>query len=847
MKLKFHQVISLSFIIFIFILLKKFSAIPAALFAAALIVDNFTKIKHGIKNLLYLISALSVFAPLLVLFLIYLPFAVFGKILTKKSFARNYIFGFAVSFIPATVMYLCSTYLSLRLSLPLMLVIFYLMPIIALIILRKNSPEFFEISARECVSVLVILFITTIVASSLLDEKNLFMANGVREFARLQNAVGGLGKGEFTAYNPSIAQGEATFLWNAPAFYAHISFATFITGNSNQILFFNYQTFFILFLSIISLSVLLSSIINREEQSLGIADTLAIAVVSLAVGLNFFFIQLLESFKQCYSFPIAYLFLSIILENPKAFREFITLMYLSSVIMLIHIPYGAGVNIIAFCLFILVKGYCIKDRGELRQLLKWLPQNKLKISIIFAVMLLLPLFYITPSIIYKDFFAQIPKANSTIAGDAIQFFREFFQSNIRILSLHYPDVNRIDDHRSGFFLAVFGSVSFVLLLLMYEVKSLKNFRIFAFGYVINLVILSFITAKLSVRIGGFYRTVPPYLLILMGASILSFMLLFNKKIIKIAALFIVFLAFAHSIPYAMQNLSNIHKEMFASGEIYQSELNFIKQLPIDGRIMTYGLFSNAIDFGGSYLTGRYFSRNERIELAIDRTIFEKIHGQHSFGQDDLILTKQGQELYNYLRMGGYKYLFLDARYPTGRHVALQMYPNFSRALYQNGPIVIFEVNRTNYAEKVDLVKEVDSGIYQKPQGYKYITLSNHYGFDMSKINFKENPSEPEHLDFERLSPVKVKIFGNFNDDDFVVFKEQYFTRWKAYMNGIEVPVYANNHDLILINAIKGDNILLEYSVLSAEKIIGILSLIGFLMLAFVFLYTINSENAKKTG
>ncbi len=844
MKIKFPQIISLSYLVLVFILLKKFYAIPVALFVAALMIDSFTKIRPGIKNLLYVFSALSAFAPLLWLFLLYLPFAAFGTLLTKKSFIRNYIFGFAVSFIPATLMYLSSTYLSLSLNLPIMLVIFYLLPVILFIMLRGKSIEFFEVGAKECASILIILSLVTIVAYSMLDQKNLFMANGVREFARLQNAVQGLGRGEFAPYNPSIAQGEATFLWNAPSFYSHISFSTFITGNENPILSFNYETFFILLLSIISLSVLLASIAGSEEQSFGALDMLAVTIVSLAVGLNFFFLQLLESFKQCYSFPIAYLFLSIILENPKAFREFITLMYLSVVIMLVHIPYGAGVNIIAFCLFLLVKGYYVKDKSELRQFMKWLLCNKIKILIIASIMVLLPLFYIAPSLIYKDFFAQIPKANSTIAGDVVQFFREFFQSNIRILSLHYPDVNRIDDHRSGFLLAAFGSVSFILLILMYKARGIKNFRVFAFGYILNLTVLSFITAKLSVRIGGFYRTVPPYLLILMGASILSFILLFNKKIIKLALITAVALAFAHSIPYAQQNLSNIHREMFASGEVYKSELNFIRQLPVDGRIMTYGLFSNAIDFGGSYLTGRYFSRNERIELAIERTIFEKIHGQHSFGQEDLILPKRGAELYNYLRLGGYKYLFLDARYPTGNHVALQMYPNFSRAIYQNGHLVIFEAINTSYAEKVDLVKNLDESVYKERGGYKYLTLSTHYGFDTRNINFKDAPSEPVPLKFERLSPAKVRIFGNFNDGDFVVFKEQYFTRWKAYMNGIQVPVYASNHDLILVRALGGNEILLEYSVLSAEKIIGISSLAGFLMLASLFLYMANSKIIK---
>ena len=41
------------------------------------------------------------------------------------------------------------------------------------------------------------------------------------------------------------------------------------------------------------------------------------------------------------------------------------------------------------------------------------------------------------------------------------------------------------------------------------------------------------------------------------------------------------------------------------------------------------------------------------------TILLKIHGQNSFGEPTVILTKDGEELSNYLRVGGYKYLFIN--------------------------------------------------------------------------------------------------------------------------------------------------------------------------------------------
>jgi hypothetical protein len=101
---------------------------------------------------------------------------------------------------------------------------------------------------------------------------------------------------------------------------------------------------------------------------------------------------------------------------------------------------------------------------------------------------------------------------------------------------------------------------------------------------------------------------------------------------------------------------------------------------------------------------------------------------------------------------------------------------------------------------------------------------------------KKTPKEPEPLEFERVSPTKIKIYGDFGKDEWVVFKELYFSRWKAYMNDKEVPVLANNHDLILIKTNEGKEIILEYSVLPIEKLFGLLSLIGFLGLILIFIF-----------
>ena len=845
MKIKLLQILAVAYFLIAFVFLHKYNIFSIILLAAAILIDQFAniKIKSGIKNLFYLVSALSIFPTLLWIFLLYLPFAVFGFLLTKRSFIRNYVLAFAISFIPVNIIYLITTYLSIPLNYSVILVIFYSLPLIAIVILNKKSLDFLEIDDKECIFIFIVLLFASIVAMNIIDDKSLFMANGVRIFSRVQVALEGLKKeGLVPIYNPGIAQGEATYLWNAPSFKVGAALSNYLLKSESPIFFFNSQSFFILFLSTLALGTIFWSVINKDES---FANMLAVAAVAVITGLNFLFLQILESFKANYLYPISYLYVSIILDNPKKFNDFLILMYISVMMIVIHIPYGSGMLLIGACLFLITKRYYLRDKSELHDFFNWVLKNKLKIAVTLAIILLLPIFYISSGFIYKDFLDKNPTNIhinfSEIMSSSAGYFKGFYNDEIiSFFSLKYPDVNRIDDHKMGFFISVFGPISLLLLFLLYKSGHTKRIRIFALAFILNIIIISLIDSLITGLVGGFFRTTKNFILILMGASIVTLICFFRNKYVKYALIAAVFMAFMHTIPYARQNITNIHQEYFASGDVYKQEVDFVKKLPVDGRILTYGLFNNAVDFGGNYLTGAYFSRNERLELHINWTVFERVHGQNSFGDPDIILSKSGTELSNYLILGGYKYLFINACHPIGNYVVSVLYPNFTYPIYQNNCLLFLVVNNTNYIEKVDLVKNVPDDIYKQKGGYKYITISPYYSFDKN-LNFKEKPRNPEPLSFQRPKPTEVLISGNFEKDDFVVFKEQYFARWKAYMNNKEVPVMANNHELVLIRTDKGSNILLKYIVLPKEKIFAMLSLISHLSLIVLIIYLLRTQ------
>lgn len=838
MKLKLLQVLIIAYFLLLLIFLKTFNIYSIIFLIIVFLIDYFTNIKSGIKNLLYFLAALSPFSTLFGIFLVYLPFAVLGVLFTKRSFTKNYILGFAISFIPVNIIYLITTYFSLSLNYFIILIIFYLIPLIAIFLLKEKSVKLLEIDNKEGIFLLIVLLSTVIIATNIVNDEALFMANGVRIFSRVQFALDGLNTdGAFPIYNPGIAQGEPTSLWDTPSFKTHVALASYILRSNSPILFFNAQSLFILFLSTVALGVLFWSVIDWKKSTVSM---LAVTATAIIIGLNFYFLKILESFKAGYTYPLAYLFLSLILDNPKKFNEFLILMFLSVILVTTHLPYASGVLFIGASLFLITKMYFVKDNSELKEFFKWLMKNKLIVAVSIVTISLMPIFYLSAGFIFNDFLDRETVESKitldSLKSDSANFLKGFFFDTIpSALSLKYPDANRIDDHRIGFFISIFGPISFFLSLLLYRSKSTYKFRQFILGFLLGIVIPSFFYSKISIYVGGFFRTSQPYLLILLGASIIALICFFKNKYVKYALIVMVFLAFIHSVPYAKQNITNIHREYFASGNIYSQEIDFIKKLPIDGRILTYGLFNNVIDFGGNILTGRYFSRNERNEFNIERNLFEKIHGQHSFGDPDVVLSKSGTELSNYLKLGGWKYLFMDACHPTGNYIVSILYPDFTYPIYQNNCLLFLAVNNTNYIEKVDLVKKIPDEMYNQKEGYKYITVSPFYKSDMS-LNFKEKPKDPEPLKFQRLSYTEVAISGNFENGDFVVFKEQYFPRWKAYMNNKEVPVLSTLHELILIKTDKGDNVLLKYIILPIEKIFGTLSLIAHIVWIIILIY-----------
>jgi len=128
------------------------------------------------------------------------------------------------------------------------------------------------------------------------------------------------------------------------------------------------------------------------------------------IGLHFFFVQFLESFKAFVTFPIDYLIFSLILEKPKNVNEIIIIGYLIVLTFTMHVTKGLGIVLLSFSLIFLIfmKLYFEKNTHEIK---KWIRNNKAIILFVGMLLLLMPLFYVMPVIVFSDSFEDKPKMN----------------------------------------------------------------------------------------------------------------------------------------------------------------------------------------------------------------------------------------------------------------------------------------------------------------------------------------------------------------------------------------------------------------------------------------------------
>lgn len=848
-KIKLNQILLIVYLIVLSILLKKVLLIPFGLFIVLFVLDGY--INKDLKNLLYLIVGLTHFLTILSIFIFYLPFAICGLLFENSHFTKKYIFGFSLSIFSASIIYIISILTDVAISRQFLVFIYYApIAIVVYKIFRRHDGvktllSVYKIELKEFMVIIISLLFLFYVTSNIINNRNMYMSNGTYVYTKFHSVLESLiAYNEVPQYDQRIGQGEQLFLTDTPTFYSNLAFISIVLNWIPPVLYFNSITVFIIWLSILGAYLLIYELLNNKKEGY-ILHFLAI-IGALSIVLSFVFLQLFESFKQSSTYPFDFLALSMIFHSVNSPLYLISIISVLMSSFLIHPTKTTGVILIAIFSFFL-NLILNNPKEQISRAFTYLKKNKIKISLIFAIFPLILVFYLFPGYYYGNYAreAHFPKLKELRPATYITDF--FLDKGTAPLSLNYPDLNRIDDKKLGFFLSVFGVIAFFLVYFNFRKEYFRKTAVFSMAY-----ILHFLVSSIIVQIPPFgaaeygYRTPVPFLLVVFVASIAVVIWNINNKIIRILLTLVFLGAFVHASFFVKQNLENIHREEIIAGETFSREVNFLKQLPIDGRIITFGMYSNAVDTAMSDLTEHYFSRYGYLQWDFEDNIYDRIVTMNSYGVVSVIEPLSSNELSNYLRLGGYKYTFLNICHPVGALVLKKLYPDNAYPLYQNpeGQCLVFlGVNKSNYAEKVDIVKYVNESKYKNSNGYWHITFNRNKKIHNFNLNpyldyLVDEPREPLPLNFARNKPTEIQIFGDFKKNEWVVFKEEYFPRWKSYMDGKEIPLLATNNRMMLIKTNEGDKITLIYSLSGNEKRAILLSLPALIALISIFIIAI---------
>ena len=862
MKLKLNDIIIVLYFLLLSLVLKDFLYIPLGL--AVLVFIFGERLDPGLKNLVYVSLATLPFLPFFVYWAFYLLFIVFGILFERPNFIKNYLLGFAVAHIVRLVVYYShSSFIGLKLTPYLIIAVLVIFLSLSYLYFikrfgAKRLKSMFLLNSEEYKIIIITMFFAFFVLHVMFNNSALHMSNASEIYTKQRFVIESIEKwGSFGQYYPGTGMGEQFFFSDSQTHFTKdilILSTIYLRPWFGDILVYNAYQMFIAYLVILGAAVLLKEALSIDGKYPNRLTVYFIILGSLAIGLSFQFVRILESLKSFSAHPINLLLFAMILSKPKKPTEWVIIGYLMLVTYMVHVIQAMGV--LVFVIGLLIAVY-LRDLASIKNGISYLFKNKFKVILLAVIFIGVAVGYTyIGGLLFKPYLRDYQHgiwAPGPFIKGSVGYIKNYFtDAGTTPFSFSYGDLGRLDRKEAGFFLSFFGVLSAIYIILNLKNEHLKKARLFVWGFIVQFLLYTIFIYTMNVgTLEPGYRIIHPYSVVMLSLSISAAFNSMNKKIMGI--LLIVFFAFfVHGAYYARINLDNIHGESIISPDgSLKGEKDFIRSLPNDGRFITYGLYANGVDAGIAHTTGHYFSRYQYNIWSETNNIYNTLHTTESFGNFPELNDLSGIEMTNLMSLGGYKYIFMYLGHPAAQTVLQKVYPNYTIPIYGNPPdrpiLVILMVNKTNYAEKVSVLRNIKPEIYKTEEGWKYVGVSNlkRYGVDMDSIEYDDadEPINPIPLSFSRPNPDSVRINGNFENDDWVVFKDEYFPRWKAFMNGKEIPIYPTNFNMILLRASKGSEIELKYDLLYIEKVLNTASLLAVILcsLLFIFLFRFEKE------
>src|SRR3989338_2650668 len=346
MKIKQNDLLIVLFLVLISVVLKKIQFIPLA--AALAVIFFGGKIDSGIKNLIYVAIATLPLIPFFIFFIFYIPFVIFGTIFENASFIKKYVFAMSVTLVLRLAVFHAnmigipiSEYFIMTTLIVFLLVSYY-------IFIKKKGiaslKNVFSVSSEDYKILIITLFFLFAVAGVIYNNSSLYQSNATQIYAKQLFVIDGIEKfWFFPLYDPSIGMGEQLFLTDSPAHFTKdilILTTIFLRDIFGAVLICNAYSMFVLWIVILGASLLLKEVLSINNSSNSDLSLYFIILGSIAIGLSFQFVRILESFKSFSAHTINFLLLALILSKPKKAAEWFAIAYLMLFSYMVHVKIG---------------------------------------------------------------------------------------------------------------------------------------------------------------------------------------------------------------------------------------------------------------------------------------------------------------------------------------------------------------------------------------------------------------------------------------------------------------------------------------------------------------------------
>lgn len=721
---------------------------------------------------------------------------------------------------------------------------------------------------KKHIMFLILFLVLLLIWSPLLQERNIGRSMASVYVERILFIEEGMDRyKDIPDWNPKLELGHAPWIFDSIYYYLNNVLINRISFKGNIINTFNFYYFVIIFFIALAIAELCYTV-SKGSQLLSIIFALIFVSTSQFVA----FATFISYSKMFSALPIILTALIFIWKSTINKDSFYwkPIAITAGFAIILHPLLGVGF-IIFISIFILISILLSLTKKEARNI-KDIIRLLIKSFFPLIIAIVIASIWLIPNLEYHNYSPPKPQEN-------IKEFHELFVGTSYELTNYFKDI--LSDARGKvsygfhrevtiFFFSIFICYILVYLLQFKKIsmeskKKQKIMLIVFLTFIINISLIMFLNNfQYFKKTLEFWRPTIIFaslFIILLGyLSIIRTSNLVNKfsnvaRVFKIIIVIISILLLLFVLVDTQPKITEYYSESFISRMPESEPAKIISSLPLNGRITTYGLYATVVEPVTAQLTNHYFTGGGGFNLMQTKDVYYKKIHDHDFGLSEEFFqqNKTRDYLINIFTQIGGRYFWVNACHPYGAMFLKEIEYNTTLKIIDVSSDkcnAIMELPEVYLAGKVKVFnknKDFDEiSFYNNPKNrYVYLldeTLVGLENYDKIRIDKKKLSEEP--LSFNQKSFTYFEISGNFTKGEWVIFKQQYHPRWKAYQNNKRIDIVMTNLGLMAIKTTEqSDKITLKYNVSILDKFSAITSLS--VILIILLIKPIKSVSDKK--